>query len=222
MRYLVFTGLLYVGWRGSGWGERCGAGVLAQSKCCLKQRLCKCYVNSQMVNCSVIFKGPSINIGRSVENEMVFSADKSISRVHARIVIDGANSTVNVTDLASRYGTSVSGTKLQPNEPFPVEHGGIIRFGVGGIRVRLVRKQYAFCVTRLEKPQKDQIKRCAKLLSAKIVTQVEQATHVVATKAAATLKMISALVLPLKLVTVEWTSFAETSKTGVVIPSVDE
>jgi hypothetical protein len=90
---------------------------------------------------------------------------------------------------------------------------------VGTVRIRFLRRQYSFCTTRLEKPDKDKLKRYAKLLGARMVTQAEHATHVVASKAAATVKMLTALVLPLKLVTAEWAAFAESAKAAVPIPA---
>lgn len=125
-------------------------------------------------------------------------------------------------DCASRYGSSIGGAKLVANTPTKVEHGSIARFGVGNIRIRFLRKQYSFCPTRLEKPEKDRLKRLAKLLGARMVSHAEQATHVVASKCAATVKMLTAIVVPLKLVTVDWLSFAEGSKVAEPIPPEEE
>lgn len=168
------------------------------------------------------WQGPTIKIGRSVENNLVFGADKSISRMHAEIMVDSTTATLHIVDLASRYGSSVNGAKLQGNVPFPVEHGAVARFGVGNVRIRFTRRSYAYCTTRLEKPEKDKLKRCAKITGGRIVTQVEHATHVVANKVAATVKMLTALALPLKMVRAEWLSFAEGSNAAELIPREEE
>jgi pSer/pThr/pTyr-binding forkhead associated (FHA) protein len=152
----------------------------------------------------------------------VFSADKSISRQHAEIVVDIASYSLYLVDHASRYGSSVNGNKVLPDIQTMLEHGSVARFGVGSVRLRFVKKQYNLCTTRLDKPEKDRWKRCCKLLSARIVAQPEQATHIVASKAAATVKMLAALVLPLKIVTVDWMSFTERNGPAELIPKEEE
>lgn len=184
-----------------------------------------------MINCTLcfrlcitigIFQGPSIKIGRSVENSLVFSADKSISRVHAELVVDKEIGSISIVDLASRYGSSANGVKIQANVPFQVENGVVARFGVGNVRIRFVKRYYAFCTTRLEKPDKDRLKRCAKAMNGRIVSQVEHATHVVCSKIAATVKLLTALVVPLKIITVDWVGFMEGNKAAEPIPREEE
>eukprot|EP01032_Pedospumella_encystans_P013555 gene13555-15599_t len=142
--------------------------------------------------------------------------------MHAEIVVDSATSTLHIVDLASRYGSSVNGAKLQGNVPFPVEDGAVARFGVGNVRIRFTRRSYTYCTTRLEKAEKDKLKRCAKITGGRIVTQVEHATHVVANEVAATVKMLTALVVPLKMVRAEWLSFAEGSNAAELIPREED
>eukprot|EP01032_Pedospumella_encystans_P012958 gene12958-14950_t len=142
--------------------------------------------------------------------------------MHAEIVVDSATATLHVVDLASRYGSSVNGAKLQGNVPFPVENGAVARFGVGTARIRFTRRSYTYCTTRLEKAEKDKLKRCAKITGGRIVTQVEHATHVVANKVAATVKMLTALVVPLKTVRAEWLNFAEGSNAAEPIPKEED
>jgi hypothetical protein len=153
---------------------------------------------------------------------MIFSSDKSISRVHAEILVDNPTSSVSIVDLASRYGSTVNGTKLQGNVPFHVENGMVARFGVGNVRIRFTRRTYNYCTTRLDKSEKDKLKRCTKITGGRIVSQVEHATHVVANKAAATVKMLTALVVPLKMVRADWLSFAEGTKPAELIPKEEE
>ena len=142
--------------------------------------------------------------------------------MHAEITIDNATSTVHIVDLASRYGSSVNGAKLDGNAPFKVEHGTVARFGVGNVRIRFTKRTYLYCTTRLDKVDKDRLKRCAKITGGRIVSQVEHATHVVANKAAATVKMLTALVVPLKMVRPEWLNFAEGTTAAELIPREEE
>ena len=56
-------------------------------------------------------------------------------------------------------------------------------------------------MTRLEKADKDQVKLYVKKLNGKIVNKAENATHVIAPKAAATAKFLTAIVKNIKLIT---------------------
>jgi nibrin len=170
----------------------------------------------------LIYKGPSCKVGRSIENSVVFATDKSISRVHAEIIVEPTTGCLQLVDLESRYGTSVDGTKLAPNSPITITHGMIVRFGVGTARVRFVKKVYSFCSTRLERVDKDRLKRLTKLMNAKITTKLEGATHVVTNSAAATLKTLAAVTIPLKLITVDWLGFMDGSRSWELIPSESE
>lgn len=167
------------------------------------------------------FQGPSIKIGRAVENSLVFSTDKSISRVHAEILVHHETGSIQIVDLSSRYGSTAHGVKLQANVPFQVDIGVTVRFGVGNVRIRFVKRYYTFCTTRLEKPEKDRLKKCAKAMNGRIVSQIEHATHVVCSKAAATVKLLTALVVPLKIITVDWIGFMEGTKAAEQIPNED-
>jgi hypothetical protein len=55
-----------------------------------------------------------------------------------------------------------------------------------------------------------------------VVSQVEHATHVVTNKAAATVKLLVALVAPLKLVRLDWLNFVDADKPAVLIPKEQE
>lgn len=123
---------------------------------------------------------------------------------------------------AYRYGSSANGVKIQANVPFQVDTGVIARFGVGSVRIRLVKRYYSFCTTRLEKTEKDRLKRCVKAMNCRMVTQTEHATHVVCNKAAATVKLLAALVMPLKLIALDWINFVEGSKAAELIPKEEE
>lgn len=63
----------------------------------------------------------------------VVSFNKMISRVHCKIVKNGGN--YQVIDLMSSNGTYVNRTKLQPNQPYPLNHGDILRMANSNFQV---------------------------------------------------------------------------------------
>jgi DNA-binding winged helix-turn-helix (wHTH) protein len=72
-----------------------------------------------------IVLGPGANsVGRGPDCDVLIP-DASVSRVHARIVVDASGATIE--DLASKNGTSVRGIKVEA--PTPVASGDAIEFG---------------------------------------------------------------------------------------------
>ena len=51
-----------------------------------------------------LLKGSKFIIGRSIECDIVFDGDKSISRSHAEINIDPNNHSLSISDLGSKFG----------------------------------------------------------------------------------------------------------------------
>lgn len=64
----------------------------------------------------------------------VISFNKMISRVHCRIDRQGDKYTV--TDLQSANGTFVNRVKLQPNRPYPIKNGDVIRLANSDFQVK--------------------------------------------------------------------------------------
>jgi adenylate cyclase len=71
-------------------------------------------------------KANTIHIGRSPENEVQIK-DKSVSRVHVRIVKQGNK--YLVTDLGSRNGTFVDGVRIASDIEYKVEEGKPVAIG---------------------------------------------------------------------------------------------
>lgn len=61
--------------------------------------------------------------------------NKMISRVHCRITREGNKLTI--TDLKSSNGTFVNKIRIQPNVPWPLKHGDIIRLANSDFRVSM-------------------------------------------------------------------------------------
>ena len=125
-------------------------------------------------------------------------------------------------DLNSKFGTFINGSKIPPNENIQIEKGKIITFGALGCKIKISRCHLSFCMTRLEKQDKDRLKANVKAIGGKIVNKPEQATHIVANKAAATIKMLTAIVMNLKIITGEWLNFSATIRSTEIIPSEEE
>jgi DNA-binding winged helix-turn-helix (wHTH) protein len=69
--------------------------------------------------------GPGINsVGRDVDAD-VFVNDSSVSRHHARIMVDGF--TVHVEDLDSKNGTFISDVRVMRSTA--IAHGAVVKFG---------------------------------------------------------------------------------------------
>ena len=69
---------------------------------------------------------PSLLVGRSDDNGVALD-DVSVSRRHARIVIEGGN--LLVEDLGSASGTFIDGHRIPPHSPSLVEPNQTLRFG---------------------------------------------------------------------------------------------
>lgn len=65
--------------------------------------------------------------------DAVISFNKMISRAHCRIDVQNGNCTV--TDLHSANGTFVNRQKLQPDRPFPIKNGDILRLANSDFQV---------------------------------------------------------------------------------------
>jgi len=177
-------------------------------------------------------------VGRSLSNCISFATDKSISRVHAEVRLEVKSGSLHLVDLNSRYGTylrrSSSGAsvidaaaadtssddfmQLSASAPIVITPDAIVRFGTSDAKVRFVRKHFMFCATRLDKADRDLLKKKAKAIGAKLVEEVQLATHVVSNKAAATVKTLSAIVSNIPIVNMSWLDFVDTDNSCEIIP----
>lgn len=178
-------------------------------------------------------------MGRSLSNCISFATDKSISRVHAEVRLEVKSGSLHLVDLNSRYGTylrrsssgasdtaaaAVSDTssddfmQLSASAPIVITPDAIVRFGTSDAKVRFVRKHFIFCATRLDKADRDLLKKRAKAIGAKLVEEVQLATHVVSNKAAATVKTLSAIVSNISIVNMSWLDFVDTDSSCEIIP----
>eukprot|EP00981_Chlorochromonas_danica_P015720 scaffold14367_cov250-Ochromonas_danica.AAC.16 len=169
--------------------------------------------------------GPVLQIGRAPELAISIPSDKSISRIHAEIEISNSDigNVVLVRDLGSRFGTFVNGCQVQKNESVTItQNESILTIGGSSTTLILHHRPLHFCMTRLEKKEKDMLRKYAQLLGGDIVSQAEEATHVVCQRVSATIKVLVALAMGKKLVRMEWLAFAERSDPLLPIPAEDD
>jgi pSer/pThr/pTyr-binding forkhead associated (FHA) protein len=165
--------------------------------------------------------GQTITIGRSVDGDIVFPSDRSISRKHAELRLE--SNSVFVLDLKSTLGTFVNGNRIRPSEKVQISSGTIIKFGNEHTTVRILEIQFKFCPTRLEKPEKEKLKTIVGLIGAEIVKQVETCSHVLCNRFSATVKTLTAIVLQKPIVSLHWVeAFANCTSNSVIIPDVKE
>jgi hypothetical protein len=108
--------------------------------------------------------------------------------------------------------------QLSASAPIVITPDTIVRFGISDAKVRFVRKHFIFCATRLDKADRDLLKKRAKAIGAKLVEEVQLATHVVSNKAAATVKTLSAIVSNIPIVNMSWLDFVDTDSSCEIIP----
>jgi nibrin len=170
---------------------------------------------------SQTLSGQSLTIGRSVDGDVIFPSDRSISRKHAelRLGVDG----LFIRDLKSTLGTFINGNRIPPNEMVPITSGNILKFGNEHTTVRILKFRFKFCPTRLEKPEKEKLKSIVGLIDAEIVKHVETCSHVLCNRFSATVKTLTAIVLQKPIVSLHWVeSFANSTSNSVIIPDVKE
>ena len=180
-----------------------------------------------------------IRIGRSVENDIIFSSDRSISRKHSEISFkkeeeEGQQQEqikeekVYLKDLKSTIGTFLNGEKIQSNQEITLCSGDLIKFGNENTIVRILQFKFKFCPTRLEKIEKERLKTMISNIDGEIVKNVESCNHVLCNRFSATVKTLTAIVLQKPIVSLHWVeSFASSSSSSssfrsIEIPDVKE
>lgn len=166
-------------------------------------------------------KGPVCKIGRRDDNCISFPSDQSISRVHAEIHIDGSKAFLK--DLGSKFGTyfidsennstlAVSGSSAN------LISGQVVTFGRLASTVRFVKEHLNFCITRLDKKEKEKVQNAALIIGGKVSQQPESATHVITNSiSGATAKILAAIVFKKNIVTTEWLNFIDSKEPSALI-----
>ena len=172
------------------------------------QRNIKYYINFTSSH------GNKISIGRSAESDLSFPNDKSVSRNHGEIILETItvpNTTTNATattntapitiqqlsiiDLGSKFGITIihknKDQRIPINHKIVIENGAKIRLGSLNSFIEFHHEKLSLCLTRLSKPEKTHMKAVAKIIHAKIVNHVPDATFVVSNNPTATVKMIT-------------------------------
>ena len=159
-------------------------------------------------------------IGRK-DTDMVVTNDKSISRNHAQVThsMDG----LTLTDIGSKFGTHVNGTKLAQNEPCALATGDKVILGTTHFTVN--RRQLVFCASTLSSPEdKDELTRSTAALGATLADKwTSEVTHLIMPTVTFTPKLISALALLKPVVSLQWLRLAlARTKPAQPLPDANE
>ena len=159
---------------------------------------------------------------------LCFNDDKSISRKHAELHLQPATDALRpdhklfVKDLGSKFGTFLNDERLPANQMVEIKADeGMIRLGANQTFIRVARRTFQLCGTRLEKAEKTQLKQYTKLIQGKVTNEIEHSTHLICNKITATVKTLSAIALGVKMISLQWLQFAETNKSLELIPPVE-
>jgi pSer/pThr/pTyr-binding forkhead associated (FHA) protein len=93
--------------------------------------------------------------------ELVFLDDKSISRKHLEFFIENTQNGSNLylKDLNSRFGSFLNDAQLPGDKSILVSTTeAVLKLGAGTTTIRLIKKTFSLCPTRLEKPEKERLK----------------------------------------------------------------
>lgn len=80
------------------------------------------------------FSGNTVTVGRDSDSDVVFAADRTVSRQHARVVRDGDQ--YFVQDVGSSHGTFVDGVQVTGQTRRAVEAFQPVRVGASWFAVR--------------------------------------------------------------------------------------
>jgi hypothetical protein len=169
---------------------------------------------------TIYLHGPTITIGRSIDNNISFPQDNTTSRNHAIFYLkDGALICKDISTFGTFMNNNIN--RMEKNKEIPILNDTMIKFGndksIG--KIRFVK--YSFCPTRLNKNEKEELKSFTKAVNASIAKDIDDCTHVVCNKFSSTMKTIMAIVLQKHIVLLDWLkSFANTTLPSVEIPPI--
>ena len=122
-------------------------------------------------------------------------------------------------DSKSSFGTYVNGERKAPHQRVPLASEDCLKFGNDASAVVLRKLSFKFCPTRLDKSEKDRLKKMAKAVGAVIVKSIDDCTHLFCNKFSATVKTLTAIVMRKPIVNLQWLeSFALPDGVAVTIP----
>lgn len=153
---------------------------------------------------------------------MSFPADQSISRAHAEVHISGSRAFLK--DLGSKFGTTLSQTNsgipyVFSESPTELVSDQLVTFGRVTSMVRFVNVFLSFCVTRLDKKEKEKVKLAVLTIGGRVVQCSEAATHIVTNViSGATAKILAAIVLRKIIIRTDWFDFTNTKNPSGPIP----
>eukprot|EP01033_Poteriospumella_lacustris_P005235 gene5235-3741_t len=148
-------------------------------------------------------------IGRSATAQLSFGEDMSISRSHGQFEVEmdpatGVNA-IFLKDSGSRYGTAVDGVKMAANGKIPL-NGPVhqIKFGANQGTIILRVADFRFCFSQLDRAEKEELKSLCLKLKAQLATAADVATHLVTKTLTATIKSLTAIVMGIPIISMEW------------------
>jgi hypothetical protein len=147
-------------------------------------------------------------IGRSVNADLAFDEDMSISRHHAYLEVESTSSgekIVTVQDAGSRYGTSINGTKMEANGKLSLKNiRHLIRFGANQGTIVVQPMNLRFCFSQLDKSEKELLKMLCSRINSQLATTADVASHLVTKTLTATVKSLTAVVLAIPIISMDW------------------
>ncbi|XP_072378884.1 uncharacterized protein [Diabrotica undecimpunctata] len=158
-------------------------------------------------------------IGRK-KCDILLEKDSSISKQHAKICI--SNHEVAITDLGSKYKTTVNGTELAPNVEVQLKDKDTIHFG--GLGSKYIFRKMNLVTTATQQPttQKEALKKYLSHIQGKYVDNWNaECTHLTVEKISLTIKVLHALLEDKP--TVEpgfWKEFAENVSKNLRPPDI--
>lgn len=180
--------------------------------------------NLNITKSQILNNNINIIIGRSLESDIIFPSDRSISRKHAEISFNSTTTStyIYIKDLKSTIGTFINGDKINSNENISLKSGDLIKFGNEHTIVRIIQFKFKFCPTRLEKNEKEKLKLITNNIDGEIVKNVENSTHILCNRFSATVKTLTAIVLQKPIVSLHWVeSFASSTLSPSSSPVID-
>jgi hypothetical protein len=129
-----------------------------------------------------------------------FQGEKSVSRKHAELLLHSGR--LYIVDLGSKFGTTLtpeasvaaladrpaddplrddsSSVTLQAHTQTEVHSGDFVRFGASGSAyVRFVKRSMRFCFTRVDRGDRELVRRAVLQLGGEMTEDVDKATHVI-------------------------------------------
>jgi hypothetical protein len=155
-----------------------------------------------------LLQNGKIMIGRSVNADLAFDEDMSISRHHAYLEVESTSSgekIVTVQDAGSRYGTSINGTKMEANGKLSLKNiRHLIRFGANQGTIVVQPMNLRFCFSQLDKSEKELLKMLCSRINSQLATTADVASHLVTKTLTATVKSLTAVVLAIPIISMDW------------------